>query len=220
MQRTVTSLLSHASRSWHVSRSQLICGVVSQLRHVVGYSCTGTARMASVQALATVALLTCSIGLCGASAQSDSIRMWCPVDFDAWRTTHAGLVEQGLYHEDSVSVRPQRISSPEVRYPPELRPGGWTGLVHMLAVVDTLGSTIHVEPVQASARLTNREARQRAFTQLTPQQHEEARQEAATHFSEAAVAVVVKARFRPGSVDGRSVNTVVCIPIEFVFRTP
>jgi outer membrane biosynthesis protein TonB len=142
------------------------------------------------------------------------------VDFEAWRAEHANLSEQGLYHEDSVTVRPARLDSPHLQYPRELRDEGWSGLVHLLAVVDTLGSVMLVELVHAGARLANREAGLRPDTPTTEHESAEKRREAAMLFSEAAVQAILNTRFRPGSVDGRPVRTVICLPFEFVPQTP
>jgi TonB family protein len=100
----------------------------------------------------------------------------------------------GVYAEDGVTERPQRLSSPPARYPDSLRTAGIGGRVLVEVIVDSTG---HAD--SASVRVLS-----------------------TTHpgFEAPARDVVLGTTFAPGRLHGRAVPVMVRIPINFVTTGP
>jgi TonB family protein len=100
----------------------------------------------------------------------------------------------GVYAEDGVTERPQRLSSPPARYPDSLRTAGIGGRVLVEVIVDSTG---HAD--SACVRVLS-----------------------TTHpgFEAPARDVVLGSTFAPGRLHGRAVPVMVRIPINFVTTGP
>jgi protein TonB len=101
-----------------------------------------------------------------------------------------GPITNQPYLEAVVEERPERISTPPVRYPEILRQAGVDGQVLVQMTVDTTGrverGSVHI--VSSSHQLFESSAREAAAV----------------------------TRFRPGRIQGRAVRVIVRMPINFV----
>ena len=111
------------------------------------------------------------------------------VRFDMRRCPPAGLDLGAIFDDSAVTVRPERVSSPPVRYPDEYRQVGIQGRVVLEVVIDTTG---RVEP---------------ASVRILVSSHPE--------FGPVAVSMVLGSRFRPARIVGRKVRVRVRLPINF-----
>lgn len=107
-------------------------------------------------------------------------------------TTGTVLPAGGVHQLDVVDERPERLSSPSLRYPEVLRQAGVEGRILVEAVLDTLGA---VE--RGSLRVV---------------------QGAHALFEAEALAVVAASRYRAARVNGRAVRVRIQVPVAFSLR--
>lgn len=107
-------------------------------------------------------------------------------------TTGMVLPPGGVHQVDVVDERPERLTSPPLRYPEVLRQAGMDGRILVEAVLDTLGV---VE--RGSLRVV---------------------QGAHALFEAEALAVVAASRYRAARVGGRAVRVRIQVPVAFSLR--
>ena len=118
-----------------------------------------------------------------------------PAAVPAESVSPARLLPPGVYREEDVTERPQRIGGPAPHYPDLLRQAGVEGRVLVEFVVDTAG---HVEP--GSIRIVS------STNQLFEQPTRDA---------------ILASTFQPGLVRGRAVRALLTQPVNFqVARGP
>jgi len=107
----------------------------------------------------------------------------------------ARQVPQGVFREEDVTDRPERLGGPAPKYPDLLREAGVAGRVLVSFIVDTTG---HVEPASV------------VIDSSTRPEFEAPTREA-----------VLASTFRPGLLRGRAVRVLVTQPVNFaVMRSP
>jgi len=132
---------------------------------------------------------------------------------------------QPLFHADSVDVPPERLSSPPLAYPRDAVEDGWTGWVHVAAVIDTSG---HVELERVIGSSVELLSRQDLKSTVRPRREDVLRSEAVAssrsdirrQFERVATELILKSEFRPALKHGKPVRAVVCLPITFTIILP
>ncbi len=145
----------------------------------------------------------------------------CHAAMDRLAEKHGPDVRERRGEIDTL-ITPGRVSGPPPQYPQQARESGYESELRLAFVIDRDGSVRDVElassRVTRSGRIPPRPARNDPDS--LARQHTISQREAEQLFVAAAERMIRGSRFQPVMVDGRTVVTLVCVPIQFRMSPP